>query len=369
VLLRREAALVALPAALAFQGSTPGPAPAGVSIRHSPPACFVAGEAPRLVACAVPRSQVARLRLYFKAEGAPQWHYVEMASDLPCYAGVLPRPSRATRRVLYFVEATDRAGESRRSEDYAAEVVAGLPACPGPRPLGAGGSRAVSFAASGRREVPPGFEGGAPLAPPAAGGSPLPPSPPAPTEERPRMPPPPSKPTTTEPPSAPPAPASASATASGKEGHGGRTVALVLAGGAAVAGGAVIAARSQGSSASSPAAFIGSPGLPPDGIGGRWMGDESVSYAGGCVGRDQIVVYLSENGGIVTGTFVFSVGDCACCPHSQGASPLAGTLQGTTLQFGTPTGFSYSATVSGTRLQGSLAAPAGITGTWKAERR
>jgi hypothetical protein len=119
----------------------------------------------------------------------------------------------------------------------------------------------------------------------------------------------------------------------------------------------------------SPAAFIGSPGLPADGIGGRWVGDETITYAGGCVGKDQIVLYVAENGGLVTGTLAFTVADCRCCAAGQGASPLSGALNGTTLQFSTSAGLSYSATIAGTRLEGSLAGAGGVTGTWRAERR
>jgi hypothetical protein len=334
---------MALPAMLALQGATPPPAPPGLSISHTPPACLVAGESPRLVACAVPRSQVARVRLFFQAEGAPEWHYVEMVSDLPCYTGALPRPSRSTRRVRYVVEATDRQGDTKRGDEHAVEVAADPSACRGKRAQSAGAARVAAFTASGGRGAPAGFEGGPSLSAPPV--RPAPSAPPA----TPVTPPPPEQ--------------------GRKQGHRGRTVALVLAGGAAAAGGAVVATRGHGSSASSPPAFAGSPGLPPDGIGGRWLGDESITYPSGCVEQDQIVVYIAESGGLVTGTVGFTVSDCRCCARSQGSSTLSGTLSGTLLQFGTVAGFTYSATVSGTRLEGSLAAPGGITGTWRAERR
>ena len=97
-----------------------------LGIDHRPVGCMVAGKYPRLNACFAPTSQVARARLYFRASASgSNWYYVEMKSDSPCHAGVLPRPKRELigQDVEYYVEASDRGFASARTEEYRSRVV------------------------------------------------------------------------------------------------------------------------------------------------------------------------------------------------------------------------------------------------------
>jgi hypothetical protein len=92
----------------------------GVAIDHQTVGCVVAGKYPRLNACFAPRASLARARVYFRVADAPtDWYYVEMASDAPCHAGILPRPKKELigRRIQYYVDAFDRSfAESRTPE-------------------------------------------------------------------------------------------------------------------------------------------------------------------------------------------------------------------------------------------------------------
>ena len=76
----------------------------GPVVEHDPVDCIVAGHYLLLPACFRPADQVARGRVYFQPEGAAAWYFVEMKSSMPCWAGVLPKPSRALigRHVNYY---------------------------------------------------------------------------------------------------------------------------------------------------------------------------------------------------------------------------------------------------------------------------
>ncbi len=110
-------AVMLLPAASSGQG---------IVIDHKAVACVVAEKHPRFNACFTPVSGVARARVYFRlSDGPPDWYYVEMKSDVPCFAGVLPKPKKSLvgRRMLYYLDAFDRKfAESRTAESEAAIV-------------------------------------------------------------------------------------------------------------------------------------------------------------------------------------------------------------------------------------------------------
>src|SRR2546422_1616631 len=88
-------------------GPVPGPGPI---VEYAPVDCMVAERYPLLPACFQPSDQVARARVYFKAEGQASWYFVEMKSSTPCWNGVLPKPSRALiqRHVNYYIESINR---------------------------------------------------------------------------------------------------------------------------------------------------------------------------------------------------------------------------------------------------------------------
>jgi hypothetical protein len=133
----------------------------GLGIDHRTVGCVVAGKYPRLNACFAPASQLARARVYFRvADAPPDWYYVEMASEAPCHAGVLPRPKKELvgRRIQYYVDAYDRSFAASRTPEAEAVVVSSASECRSKLPVAAvvdGASVAVF------PSVPAGFAGAA----------------------------------------------------------------------------------------------------------------------------------------------------------------------------------------------------------------
>ena len=338
----------------------------GLHIEHTPPACLLAEKPSRIVACLVPRLPQASLRALFRAEGGTAWYSIPLRSDTPCYSGLLPRPHRATARVVYFIEAQRRGGERARTLEQEVAVVADPTACPGRVASPAPGQRAAWDAPAGEPRVPPGFEGALP--PASAGRAPAPPraaTPTAPSVQGPL-------PAPAPPRVAPPAETKVQTQASTGGGHGLRTAALATAGlataGLAAAGGAAIVVTQNGNGTTATPPPSGS-GLPRSGVSGVYVGTETVSYSAGCVGTDDVVLNLQEASGALSGVLSFTVRTCSCCASGRGANPVAGSLSGTNLQLGTPIGFSYSGTFAGDRLSGALAGPGGVTGTWSVDKR
>lgn len=131
---RRSRALASL--VLAAAALSAGPVSAdGPIVEHEPVDCIVAGRYPLLAACFQPADQVARGRVYFQPEGATAWYFVEMKSAMPCWAGVLPKPSRALvdRHVRYYIETTTRSMGSARTSEYDALVVRSAEECKLPK--------------------------------------------------------------------------------------------------------------------------------------------------------------------------------------------------------------------------------------------
>jgi hypothetical protein len=133
----------------------------GVAIDVRGAGCVVAGKYPRLNACFSPASQLARGRVYFRvAGGAPDWYYVEMKSDAPCHAGILPRPKKELvgRQIEYYVDALDRSFGETRSRETRALVVGSAAECAAKVPVApvVGGASVAVFPS-----LPAGFAGAA----------------------------------------------------------------------------------------------------------------------------------------------------------------------------------------------------------------
>ena len=103
----------------------------GVAIDHKPVQCIVAGKYPKMNACFSPASILSRSRVFFRVEGAPKWYYVEMASDAPCFTGILPKPKKdlVQKKIEYYVQATDKAFEEGQTETFLPIVVANESEC------------------------------------------------------------------------------------------------------------------------------------------------------------------------------------------------------------------------------------------------
>ena len=96
-----------------------------MAIDHKAVSCIVAEKFPKLNACFTPNSNVARARVYFRAEGGTSWYYVDMKSDAPCMSGILPKPRKEMidKHVDYYVHATDKAFTEARTVEYDPLVV------------------------------------------------------------------------------------------------------------------------------------------------------------------------------------------------------------------------------------------------------
>ena len=144
--------LSALPAAVSADG---------VAIDHSPVGCVVAGKHPRILACFSPQSQLARARVYFRADGSPYWYFVQMAPGAPCFVGTLPKPKPSIKKLIYYVQALDRTFAETRTADNAPDVVSSAIECRNVPVAAYADKAAVSVsAAAGSPAVPVGFVAG-----------------------------------------------------------------------------------------------------------------------------------------------------------------------------------------------------------------
>lgn len=133
---------------------------AGAAIEHDPVGCLVAEKYPKLVACFQPAGNLARARVYFKAETGTDWYYVEMKPEAPCFTGTLPKPSKSTTMINYYIEALDKAASSSRTEEFSPTVVGSPEQCSKkPAAFVNNASVAVSAAAGGPA-LPVGFAAG-----------------------------------------------------------------------------------------------------------------------------------------------------------------------------------------------------------------
>src|SRR6188508_3809944 len=105
--------------------------PEAVAIDHKAVGCIVVGKYPKMNACFTPTADLARSRVYFRPEGVPSWYYVDMKSEQPCYAGILPRPGKKLvgKKIEYYVEAQDRTFNAGRTAEYAPIVVSSAQEC------------------------------------------------------------------------------------------------------------------------------------------------------------------------------------------------------------------------------------------------
>ena len=101
----------------------------GLTIDHNAIACIVAGRFPRLDARIAPAEQLARARAFFHADDDARWYYVDMKAEAGAFHGVLPAPLKSTKRIHYYIEATDKSVAQALTQEYAATVVPDAGAC------------------------------------------------------------------------------------------------------------------------------------------------------------------------------------------------------------------------------------------------
>lgn len=138
---------------------------------HTPVGCVVAGQFPRLEACATQAIEVARARAHFRAAGSPIWYSVAMKLEQRCLVALLPKPLKTTPGIQYYLEAIGPSLAPYRTPDHDAIVASGPGACGDRRIAGAVGVASVVVAApAGAPAVPAGFSG-AGLVTASAGGT------------------------------------------------------------------------------------------------------------------------------------------------------------------------------------------------------
>jgi hypothetical protein len=99
------------------------------TIDHAGVACVVAGRFPSIEARIAPLDQLAKARTFFHADADQRWYYVEMKAEGGVFRGVLPQPLKATKRIHYYIEATEKDVSQNRTQEFAAEVVPDAGAC------------------------------------------------------------------------------------------------------------------------------------------------------------------------------------------------------------------------------------------------
>jgi hypothetical protein len=142
------AAAVLLLAASAQENQAP-------AIRSEPPACGSAARRPRLCAYVVDETGIAQVRLYFRAGGAPAYHWTPMAFDGALYCAWLPAPLPETRTVEYYVEAVDDQFEPSRTADASLAV---RPDCPTSAPPPESKAALVGTTVARQQALPAGFD-------------------------------------------------------------------------------------------------------------------------------------------------------------------------------------------------------------------
>jgi hypothetical protein len=131
----------------------------GPLIDHAGVGCVVAGSFPRLEAKLAPEDRVVRARVYFRAENAPNWYYVQMKAEAGSYWAALPKPQPSLKRFDYYIEATDSALRTTRTAEFSPQVVPGRGECDAKLPATASVSSATVtvVAPAGAPAVPAGF--------------------------------------------------------------------------------------------------------------------------------------------------------------------------------------------------------------------
>jgi len=136
----------------------------GLVIDHKQVGCIIAGKYPKLNACFTPTENLARARVYFRADGTPHWYFVEMKPEDPCLTGVLLKPKKSMigKKLDLYVEALGRDLEMARTDEYTAMVVKAESECKSELPVAAWLPKAsvTVGATAGAPAIPAGFGGG-----------------------------------------------------------------------------------------------------------------------------------------------------------------------------------------------------------------
>jgi hypothetical protein len=128
-------------------------------IEHEGVGSVVADKHPRIDARVTPAQGLARVRVYFRAAGTPAWYYVTMKPEGELLHGALPRPSKSTKAIDYYIEAVDESFRETRTAEFQPAVVPGAGSCASGRLVAVAlASAPVTLGAgAGAPSVPAGF--------------------------------------------------------------------------------------------------------------------------------------------------------------------------------------------------------------------
>jgi hypothetical protein len=144
-------------------GELPAPAATSTTIDHEPVGCMVAGQFPLIETRIEPAASVARARVYFRANQAENWYYVEMTPGEAGFVGKLPRPKLEASPIEYYIQAATTEFGEGQTPQISAVVVNEPSDCPEDKKLaaiGPPGEVTVFSAATGSAVAPAGFAAG-----------------------------------------------------------------------------------------------------------------------------------------------------------------------------------------------------------------
>jgi hypothetical protein len=137
-------------------------------IDHKAVGCVIAGQYPKFVACLSPAADIAKAEVVFNAtvvEGVPNppahKYTVPFKAEAPCFAAILPKPSKKMKEMVYHVHATDRQFREGQTADNRVRVVADKGGCDKDMPVAGWVPNAsvIVGAPVGAPAVPIGFGG------------------------------------------------------------------------------------------------------------------------------------------------------------------------------------------------------------------
>lgn len=129
-------------------------------IEHEGHRCLPRDEFAQIAATIAAASEVRAAKVYFRSIQYPDFYFIAMERMGDRFETYLPKPLRATDRVVYYVEAVDAAFNVSRTAEYVSEID---PDCRRRNPTlawfpGSSPNLVVGAVRSGLAQLPPGFE-------------------------------------------------------------------------------------------------------------------------------------------------------------------------------------------------------------------
>ena len=96
------------------------------AIAHDELECLTYDHFPLVDANIAPGEMIQISRVYFRSDKYPDFYYVDMGAENPTiddFRAILPKPSRETERIFYYVESVDANFDSLQTPEYDPEVL------------------------------------------------------------------------------------------------------------------------------------------------------------------------------------------------------------------------------------------------------